>query len=79
MPVARLQGVFNPREVSVSSNDTTTGNLLLKLQAGVGIAFAEINDGGDEKLEIQVPSVTIITTHGGIVYDSGGEPIAKDV
>jgi hypothetical protein len=44
--------------VKVSGNDTTTDFLLPKLSAGVGIALTELNDGGNEQVEISAPGST---------------------
>ena len=44
------QGVFNPRETSVSVNDNTSGFLENKIIAGSGIQIAKINPGGSEQL-----------------------------
>lgn len=38
--------------VHVSGNDTTARTLIEKLVAGTGISLTEVNDGGDETLEI---------------------------
>lgn len=46
------QGLLNPREVSVSSNDSTTGTLDTKLVAGPGVSLDEIGNGGDEQLRV---------------------------
>lgn len=40
--------------VKVSANDTTAGYLLDKVAAGTGVQLNELNDGGDEDLEIEV-------------------------
>lgn len=40
------------KDVKVTSNDTTPGFLLDKIVAGVGIQITELNDAGNETLEI---------------------------
>jgi hypothetical protein len=44
-------------KVKVTSNDTTADYLLPKLQAGANITLTEINDGGNEKVEIAATGV----------------------
>ena len=43
----------------VSSNDSTAGFLNGKMAAGVGISLTEIDDGGDESLEVAVTGVPV--------------------
>lgn len=50
--------------VRISSNDGTVDYLSSKLQSGPGITLTELNDGGDEKLEVS---------------SSGGAPTLGDV
>lgn len=82
-------GEFNLRQgaggsdedVKVSSNDTTAGKLSDKLVEGSGVTLTELNDGGDEDLEISAVGALchlIITTWGGVVYDTAGEIIRKE-
>lgn len=47
-----LSALVDDKKVKVSSNDTTANYLLSKLQAGANIAVSEVNDGGDEKVQI---------------------------
>ncbi len=46
-------GSYIEGQVRVSSNDTNTDYLLPKLSAGTGITLTELNDGGDEQVEIK--------------------------
>jgi hypothetical protein len=43
--------------VKVSSDDTTANFLLSKLVGGSGVTLTELNPGGDEQLQIDVPGV----------------------
>lgn len=86
-------GIFNLRQggggsdenVKVSNNDTTAAKLTDKLVAGSGVTLTEQNDGGNETLEISADGGTgvlchlILQTDGGVVYDTNGEIILKDV
>ena len=50
MAVSRTRSL--DENVKVTSNDTTSDLLLAKLSAGVGITLTELNDGGNEQIEI---------------------------
>tara|TARA_Y100000310_G_scaffold313881_1_gene362752 strand:- start:87 stop:464 length:378 start_codon:yes stop_codon:yes gene_type:complete len=50
MAVSRTRSL--DENVKVTSNDTTSDLLLAKLSAGVGITLTELNDGGNEQVEI---------------------------
>jgi len=69
----------------VSSNDTNTGYLSEKITGGDGITVTEINDAGDEDLDIDVELATDsglefssnklrakVKTNGGVTRDSDG-------
>lgn len=66
-------------KVKVTSNDTTADYLYNKLAAGAYITLTELNDGGDEDVEIAVgfPALdldNIITgTNGQVIYSNGGD------
>jgi hypothetical protein len=45
-------------KVKVSANDTTTGYLTEKLVAGTNVTLVELNDGGNETYQINVPDET---------------------
>ena len=51
LSVSRSQTDLDEK-VKVSANDTTADHLLAKLVAGTGITLAELNDGGNEQVEI---------------------------
>ena len=48
-------------KVKVSSNDTLADFLISKIVAGVNITITEINDGGNETLEIKATPVAGVT------------------
>lgn len=50
--IAPSTGGPDAGKVKVSSNDITLDFLLSKLAAGMGISLSELNDGGNEQLEI---------------------------
>lgn len=59
-------GVGTDELVGVSINDTTPGYLSSKLTAGTAITLVEVNDGGDEDLQISVNlGVTAATAAAG--------------
>lgn len=53
-----IASVSSDELVKVTANDTTAGFLLAKVVAGTGITLTELNDGGDEDLEIAVTGGT---------------------
>lgn len=57
--------------VGISSNDTTPDYLSNKITAGTGISLTEINDGGDEDLQISADQLTLDDLTD-IEYDSVG-------
>jgi len=61
--------------VSVSNNDTTQDRLDDKLVAGDGISLTEMNDGGDEWLEIDANLSQDPRTHVIVVADTDGQLI----
>lgn len=59
VPLAQLPTISSTDElVKVSANDTTEGFLGTKLVAGSNVTLTEINDGGDETLEISASGGT---------------------
>lgn len=46
-------------KVGVTSNDTTPDYLKNKLTAGTGVSLTEVNDGGDEDLQIAADQLTL--------------------
>lgn len=58
--VARIDLTVADEKVKVSSNDTTTDYLFNKVVAGSGITITEINDGGNEDVQIAT-SLTLAT------------------
>ena len=63
--------------VKVSANDTTAGYLLAKVAAGTGIAFAELNDGADEDLEIAATTAAPATGIGGGNAEGAAATLAR--
>ena len=52
--------------VKISANDTTAGYLFDKIVAGTGVVITELNDAGDEDLEIQAGLVLTAEQTGTI-------------
>ena len=65
----QLGGASTDEKVGVTSNDTTPDYLLNKIAAGTNVAINELNDGGDEDLEISVASAA---PSGSASGDLGG-------
>jgi microcystin-dependent protein len=47
--------------VKISANDTTANYLIAKLVAGTGVVLTELNDGGDEDLEVKIGQAVATT------------------
>jgi hypothetical protein len=59
-------GSGTDEKVKVSSNDTTAGYLQTKLVAGVGITLTEVDDGGNETLQVASSTYTGTSTFNDI-------------
>lgn len=63
--------------VAVSANDTTPNYLLPKLSAGTGILLTELNDGGNEQVEIAANQFISTTTVAGTTYNLLDSDVCK--
>lgn len=71
-------GTIDTKQALVSANDTTEGYLFDKIVAGTGVVITELNDAGDEDLQIQA-GLVLTSEQTGTINANVNDLIPVDV